>query len=80
LFQLKLFRVTYGNSVSSLVLNRVKCFLPEMELANRELAEEMKSQPASSFDIETVDLSCPHIEMVSNAREIIHSASIVEDI
>ena len=64
----------------SLVLDRVKCFIPEMELSNRKLAEEMKSQPASSFDIETVDLSRPHIEMVSDIRKIFHRICIGGDV
>eukprot|EP00040_Diaphanoeca_grandis_P039510 m.259254 g.259254 ORF g.259254 m.259254 type:complete len:160 (-) comp37797_c0_seq1:272-751(-) len=49
---------------ASSVLDRVKAFLPEMEKANTNLEQEMKTRPASDFDIETLTEGVDnHVEM-----------------
>ncbi|KAL3852104.1 hypothetical protein ACJMK2_015790 [Sinanodonta woodiana] len=54
---------TFRASPSS-VLTQVKQFLPKMDTANRDLEEILKTQPASSIDIENVeDCKGPIIEM-----------------
>lgn len=49
---------------SLLVTARVRAFLPLMAEANRKLDADMRSQPREAFNIENVDESEPHIEMV----------------
>ncbi|KAK3600639.1 hypothetical protein CHS0354_031551 [Potamilus streckersoni] len=54
---------TFRASPSS-VLTQVKQFLPKMDTANRDLEEILKTQPASSVDIENLeDCKGPIIEM-----------------
>ena len=51
------------------VLSRVKDFLPTMAAANTKLEESMKELGPEAFDIENVDESEKHVEMVSTKEE-----------
>ncbi len=45
------------------MLSRVQNFLPQLAEANSKLTEQLKTQPATDFDIEAVAETGPYIEM-----------------
>lgn len=56
-------------SPSLTVLSRVRCFLPEMEQADRELKQLLSRDDQSKLDIEVTKEGEPCIEMVRFIRE-----------